>query len=90
MLVAKDCLAVADAIIVYKEGESGRLDIFTELGMQDGVWTRQCFVSPDKKRLAAAQIQALDAMQFARQRRTQVAVEQEGDIEEYYLVGGHE
>ena len=84
------CLAVADATIVYNEGESGRLDIFTELGMEAGVWATQCFILLDKKRLAAAQIQAHDVMRFARQRRAQAAAEQEGDREEYYLAGGHE
>ncbi|KAK7089330.1 uncharacterized protein [Littorina saxatilis] len=84
------CIAVADATIVYNEGELGRLDIFSELGMEPGVWTTQCMTTLDRKRTVAGQIQACAAMQFARQRRALIAADQEVDREEYYLAGGHE
>lgn len=83
-------LAVADASIVYNDGELGRLDIFDTLGMEPGLWTKKCFVELDRKRVAAGQIQASEAKKFARRHQAQAAAEGEGETEEYYLAGGHE
>eukprot|EP00745_Piridium_sociabile_P040175 TRINITY_DN76679_c0_g1_i4.p1 TRINITY_DN76679_c0_g1~~TRINITY_DN76679_c0_g1_i4.p1 ORF type:complete len:102 (-),score=19.72 TRINITY_DN76679_c0_g1_i4:66-371(-) len=84
------CLAVADATIVFNDGELGRLDIFNSLGMEPGLWAKQCFAELDKKRVVGGQIQASEAKKFARRCQALTAAEQEGDTEQYYLAGGHE
>lgn len=84
------CLAVADATIVYNDGECGRLDIFPLLGMEAGTWTRQFLKKVDASRVSAGQIQASEAVQFARRLRSLHAAEQNVDGEEYYLSGAHE
>ena len=63
------CLAVADATVVFNDGESGRLPIFTELGMTVGHFTAKCFLDIDNVRIAGARAQAQPAVQAARQRR---------------------
>ena len=83
-------LAVAEATIVYNDGELGRLDIFNALGIEPGVYTKQCLAQLDRKRVAAGQIAASSVTQFARRRRALTAAEQEGETGEYYLAGGHE
>ena len=86
------CLAVADATIVYNDGELGRLNIFHTLGMEPGLRAQQCFAELDKKRLRVigSQIQASEAKKFARHHQALTAAEQEGDTEQDYLAGGHE
>ena len=48
-------LAVADATVVYNDGESGRLDIFRQFGMQPGFHTTKCFLELDKQRIKSGE-----------------------------------
>lgn len=85
------CLAVADATILYNDGNCGRLDIFRRLGMQVGHYTSLCFRELDRNRVEAAQIQATEAAQFVRrQRALEAAARQDINVEEYYQAGAHE
>ena len=84
------CLAVADATIVYNDGECGRFGVFEKLGLEVGRWTRLCFQDIDRNRVAAAQIQATDAAQFARRVRSLQAAAKDTNREEFYLAGAHE
>ena len=74
------CLAVADATIVYNDGETGRLPIFTELGMIIGHHTTTCFRDIDKIRITGSRAQATPAAHRERQRRA---------VKDFYLSGAH-
>ena len=47
-------IAVYDATIVYNEGELGRRDIFSFLGLETGFYTVNSFRAADKKRIVAS------------------------------------
>ena len=80
---------MADATIVYNDGECGRLDIFPLLGMPAGRWTKQCFTALEEG-VTAGQIQAGEARLFAPRMHALQAAEQNANREDYSLAGGHE
>ncbi|CAH8615686.1 unnamed protein product [Dicrocoelium dendriticum] len=80
-------LAVADAAVVFNDGERGRLPIFEKLGMSTGLYTRLCCNELDRTRIHAAAAGLLPAERRARK----VAASREcEDIEDFYLAGAHE
>ena len=83
-------LAVADATIVFNDGEAGRTKVLTELGLPVGIHTKASFKDLDKKRISKAQLQATEAAQAARRQRALGAAAQDVNREDYYLPGGHE
>lgn len=82
-------LAVADATIVFNDGERKRLEIFGQLGIQAGYYTTNCFKDFDSGRLAKARVHNPAANRQHRQQRAvdnaQLARDGEGD----YLAGAH-
>ena len=82
------CLATADAT-VYNEGETGRLPIFSKLGMTVGHYTKKCFKELDGVRICAAQAQARPAAQRARQQRAIKGAAAAATTEDFYLAGAH-
>ena len=50
-------IAVADATIVYNEGESGRLDVFRELGLSVSTFQKLGFRELDLHRVKSAENQ---------------------------------
>lgn len=83
------CLAVDDATICYNDGESGRLPIFTELGMVTGHHTTKCFLSLDKKRLSNARAQAAPEARLVRQRKAIDGASAAAATREYYEAGAN-
>ena len=51
-------LAVAESTIVYNDGETGRLPVFTAMGMPQGHYTKLCFRDLDHARVAYAERKA--------------------------------
>ena len=66
-------LAVEDASIEYNDGESGKLSIFSELGMPQGYYTKLCFEELDQAHITASFVQAKPEMKAARRKRTSEA-----------------
>ena len=54
---SRHALAVADATVVYDDGESGGLDIFRQVGTQPGFYTTKCFIELDKQRIKSGEAQ---------------------------------
>ena len=64
-------VAVADATIVYNDGERGRISVFEKLGFDAGVWAKKCFEELDRTRIVAGQIEASEAMKFSRRKKSE-------------------
>ena len=84
------CLAVADVTIVFNDGECGRFGFFGKLGMEVGKWTKLCFQSMDKDKVAATQIEATADALFVPQARALQAAALDTNREKLYLAGAYE
>ena len=51
-------MAVAESTIVYNDGETGRLPVFTAMGMPQGHYTKLCFRDLDHAIVAYAERKA--------------------------------
>ena len=79
-------LAVFDAVIVYKDGEFGRCDIFSSLGLRVGKFTIDGFRRIDTRRVKGSSVRYNKDRKKERQRKQQ---EQDIDIDEdTYVPGG--
>ena len=79
-------MAVAESTIVYNDGETGRLPVFTALGMPQGHFTKMCFRNFDRARVAHADKKAKKA---ANKRRLSKGRKTEASMDKInYLSGG--
>ena len=79
-------VAVHDAVIVFNEGEVGRLSVFEKLGLLVGVHARAAFRTLDRKRVESAERQA-SMVQKARRKHRSLAATGEGPTGEAYQAG---
>ena len=83
-------LAVADATVVFNNGELKRRDIFLNLGMEAGHYATKCFQELDSARIHRAGQQGTEAVRQQRQQRALDNAQLCVDTEENYLSGAHE
>ena len=58
-----------DAVVVYNSGETGRLPIFSHLGLSVGMFMKKAFIDIDRKRVVEAEKQITEAAKSSRRRR---------------------
>ena len=62
-------VAVYNAAVVYNSGETGRLPIFSHLGLSLGTFMKKAFIDIDRKRVVEAEKQITEAAKSSRRRR---------------------
>ena len=72
-------LAVYEATIVYNEGETARLPVFSKLGFQPGCYTASGLKELDEKRVARAYVAGSATVLAQRQRRSVQSSSQRDD-----------
>ena len=83
-------LAVADATVVFNDGELKRRDIFLNLDIEAGHYETKCFEELDSARIHRAGQQGTEAARQQRQQRALDNAQLCVDTEENYLSGAHE
>lgn len=75
-------IGVCDAVITFNEGASGRLKVFKEMGMKNGMNTEIALLHIDKERLFFCERAAKNSSKQARQEKRKRSLEEELEEQE--------